>query len=178
MKIEANATIAFPRELSFQTYRDHLPDLVPYLPNVKRIDVKEDESNAGGVASRTRKLNIWHAKADVPTIAQSIIKPEMLSWEDHAVWDESAWTCEWKVKPAFFAEAIRCEGKNQFVDQGTTCVLQIRGDLEIDATRIKAIPRLLAGTIGPAIEKFVVALLTPNLTSVSKGVEQYLRAKA
>jgi hypothetical protein len=177
MKIEADARISFPRDVAFRAYRDELPLLTPHLPNVSVIEVKETETAPGGMATKTRKLNVWRAKADIPSVAQAIVKPEMLAWDDKALWDESDWTCEWQTVPHFFTDRIKCSGKNRFVVDGDQCVLQIRGDLEVDVKGLPGVPRLLAGTVGAAIEKFVVALLTPNLTSVSKGLEAYLRTK-
>ena len=43
MKIETTADIAFPRDLVFATYRDKLPELVPYLANVREITVTSRE---------------------------------------------------------------------------------------------------------------------------------------
>ena len=40
MQLVADARIPFARPLVFATYRDKLADLVPYLPNVRAIDVK------------------------------------------------------------------------------------------------------------------------------------------
>ncbi|MBI1948667.1 MAG: hypothetical protein HYS27_23475 [Deltaproteobacteria bacterium] len=177
MKIEADARVAFPRAIAFHTYRDELQNLVPHLPNVRSIEVKESEDAPGGVASRTRKLNLWRAKADIPAAAQRLIKPEMLAWDDHALWDEADWTCEWRVVPHFFGDRIRCSGKNRYLVDGEHTILQIRGDLTVDANGLPGVPRLIAGTVAAAIERFVVALLTPNLTSVSKGLEAYLRSK-
>lgn len=175
MKIEADAKIAFPRTLVFSTYRDKLAELVPHLPNVRSIQVKESEETPGGQAGVTRKLNLWRAEGDVPKVAQAVIKPEMLAWDDHALWNQNDWTCEWRVEPHFFKENIRCRGKNQFIEQGDSTVLQIRGQLDIDLKGVKGVPSFLAGTVAPVIEKFIVALLTPNLTSVSKGLEAYLK---
>jgi len=55
--------------------------------------------------------------------------------------------------------------------------LAIRGELEIDAKNIKGVPSLLAGTIGAAVEKFVVALITPNFKTLNRGLVQYLDGK-
>lgn len=178
MKIEADARIAFPRDLVFSTYRDKLVELVPHLPNVRSIQVKMSEDAPGGQAGQTRKLNLWRAEGDVPKVAQAVIKPEMLAWDDHALWNQNDWTCEWRVEPHFFKENIRCRGKNQFIEQGQETVLQIRGQLDIDLKGVKGVPSFLAGTVAPVIEKFIVALLTPNLTSVSKGLEAYLKSQA
>ncbi len=79
MKLEADARISFPRELVYSTYRDRLPELVPYLPNITGITVKsrEDEGQV------SKLLNVWDAQAEIPKVAQAIIKPEMASWLDH-----------------------------------------------------------------------------------------------
>lgn len=177
MEIKADATISYPRALAFRAYRDHLPELVPYLPNVKSIVVKESEDDVGGVKGRTRKFNVWHAKGDVPGPVQAIIKPEMLSWDDHAEWDENAWTTKWRVQTHFFRDRVTCEGTNTYVEQGETTRFSIRGRLEIDLKGLPGVPRLLASSVGGLVEKFIVALLTPNLVEVSKGVEAFLRAK-
>ena len=170
MKIKADAKLSYPRDVVFASYRDKLVELVPHLPNIKAIEVKNREDNEGV----TRMLNIWHAKGDIPKVAQSIIKPEMVCWEDHAKWNQDDWTCEWKVVPKFFTKNVTCSGKNHFVEQGDETVLQIRGELEIDAKGIPGVPRLLAGRIAPVIEKFIVGLLTPNLLTVSDGLVKYL----
>ena len=177
MKIHADARVSYPRERAFSTYRDELPLLVPYLPNVKKIDVQETEDAPGGQDNCIRKLNIWHANADIPKLAQAVIKPDMLSWEDHALWDGENWTCEWRVKTHFFSERVTCKGKNKFLEQGGETILQIRGDLDIDFTGLPGVPRLISKKVSSVLERFVVALLTPNLTSVSDGLNHYLKSK-
>ncbi len=177
MRIEADARISFPRELVFSTYRDRLPQLVPHLPNIKKIEVLEREDAAKG-AGTTRLLNVWHAEGDIPRVAQSVIKPEMLNWKDHALWNQNDWTCEWRVETKIFTESISCRGKNQFVEQGGVTVLQIRGHLDIDLRGIPGVPKFLAGSVAPVVEKFIVGLLTPNLLSVSGGLEKFLEAEA
>ena len=176
MKIEADSRVPFNRDLVYRTYRDALPALVPHLPNIKEITVVEKKEEQPGVL---RMLNVWRAQGDIPKAAQSIIKPEMLQWKDHALWDERDWTCAWRVETSMFTDNVRCQGKNRFVPAGDgAMVLEIRGELEVDLKGIPGVPRLLAGTIAPVVESFIVKLLTPNLTSVSKGVEAYLRQQA
>jgi len=178
MKIEADATLSFSRELVFSTYRDRLPDLVPHLPNVRAIEVLDREDDADSTPGKTRLHNLWRAEGDIPKVAQTIIKPDMVAWDDHAIWDQNAWTCDWKVVPKFFTNNVTCWGKNQYVDHGDKTTLQIRGELEIDAKGIPGVPRLLAKRIAPVIEKFIVALLTPNLLQVSSGLEKFLQAQS
>jgi len=174
MEIKADSRIPFPRQVVFESYRDELPLLVPYLPNITSIVVLKREEEAPGV---TRLLNLWKAKGDVPKVAQAVIKPEMLEWNDHAKWDQNEWTCEWRVELKLFTDAVKCGGKNRFVVDGENTKLEIRGNLEVDLKKIPGVPKFLAGTIAPVVEKFIVTLLTPNLTSVSDGLEKYLRQK-
>lgn len=179
MKLEADARIPFAREVVFRTYRDRLPELVPHLPNIKKITVQKREDAAGGRAGITKMVNLWEAKGEIPKVAQSFLKPEMLAWLDHAVWDENDWTVEWRIETRMLTEAVKCGGKNRYVPAGEgASVLEIRGDLEVDMKKVPGVPRLLAGAIAPAVEKFIIALLTPNLTSVAKGLEAFLKAEA
>lgn len=178
MKLEADARIAFPRELAFSTYRDRLPQLVPHLPNIRSIEVISREDAPGGQAGVVKLHNVWRAQGDIPKVAQAILKPEMLAWDDYAVWNENDWTTEWKTVTKMFTENVKCGGKNRYVPDGDGVILQIRGDLEVDLKGIPGVPRFLASTIAPAVEKFIIALLTPNLLSVSKGLEAFLKEEA
>jgi hypothetical protein len=62
------------------------------------------------------------------------------------------------------------------VEGGTR--LEIRGDLTIDAAKIKGVPRLLAGKVGRSVEEFLVKTISKNLLDVSKGLERYLTDQA
>jgi hypothetical protein len=170
MKIHAATRIAFPREIVFRTYRDRLVECLPYLPNVKAIEVKT-RADDGPV---TRLYNVWRARADIPKIAQSVIKPEMLAWDDHAVWDESALTTEWRIETHFMREAVTCGGRNAYTVEGDATVLTIDGDLAIDLRGVKGVPGFLAKAIAPAVEQLVVAMIKPNLLEVAKGVGKLL----
>jgi len=173
MRIEADARIPFPRDVVFAAYRDNLPNLVQYLPNVKSITVldRKDEGNL------CKLKNEWWAKGEIPRAAQSVIKPEMLSWYDHAEWNQDTFSNKWRIQMRVMEKVVSCQGGNSFEVEGSGTVLKIRGDLNLDLKEVPGVPRFLAGTIGPTVEKFVVGMLKPNLVEVSKGIEQYLRAK-
>ena len=53
MQIRCDAVLAFPRPLVWTTYRDRLVDLVPYLPNIRGIEVKERAVDASLADSGT-----------------------------------------------------------------------------------------------------------------------------
>lgn len=173
MKVEADAHIDFPRDLVFRTYRDRLPELVPYLPNVKQITVESREEEGEVV----RLVNRWVAAGEIPKVARSVIKPEMLIWLDHATWHQDEWYCDWRIEHATFARQVHCQGRNQYREEGDRTLIEIRGELSVDAARIPGIPRMLAGTITPVIERFIVQTIRPNLVSTADGVGAFLQAQ-
>jgi hypothetical protein len=171
MQLSCDAIIHFPRPLVYQTYRDKLIELLPYLPNIRKIEVKE-RTQEGNVF---KFVNIWSGGGDIPTIARAFLSESMLGWTDYATWHQDAFDCDWRTETHAFTEAVTSAGKNRYfeVDGGTR--LEIRGDLTIEAAKIKGVPRLLAGKVGKAVEEFLVKTISRNLLDVSKGLEQYLR---
>src|SRR5438132_7837269 len=110
MKLQVESIVKHPREVVFRTYRDRLVELVPHLPNVRAIEVRSRE----GEPPVTRVVNVWHGGGDIPAAVRSVLSEKMLSWTDHATWDESAWTCRWRMEAHSFREAVRAEGLNHF----------------------------------------------------------------
>ena len=173
MKFEDQAILSHPLELVFEAFRDRLTELTPYLPAIEAIETVEREELGPG---RLRLVNIWHGAGEIPKAARKLLSEKMLSWTDHARWDESKWTCEWRMETHAFTEAVRCWGENHFVevDPGHTR-LEIRGEIEIDMKKVKGVPGFLAGTIGRTVEQFLVKQITPNLTSVSDALTGFLQ---
>ncbi len=175
MKIEADSVMPFSRALIYETYRDKLVDLVPHLPNVTSIEVRE-RSDDGDVS---RLLNIWHGAGEIPAVARKLLSQSMLSWSDHATWKQQEWICDWRIETHAFTEAISCSGCNRFVAVSENETrLEIRGEIVIDLKKVRGVPRFLAGSVGPTVEKFLVNQITPNLTRVSDGLVKYLQAGA
>lgn len=170
MHLSADATLAFPRPVVFAAYRDHLVDLVEFLPNIRRIEVKTRKDDG----KRTELLNEWHGGGEIPAAARAFLSESMLSWSDYASWNEDDWTCSWRIETHAFTEAVRCAGKNQFVEVDGKTRLEIRGDLVIDGSKLKGVPKLFSGKVASAVEDILVKKITPNLLSVSDGLRQYL----
>ncbi len=173
MKLTADATLAFPRAVVFRAYRDELVELVDVMPNIRRIEI-ESRVDDGPIS---KVVNVWHGGGEIPGAARAVLSESMLSWHDHALWDESDWTCTWRIVTHSFTDAVKCEGKNRFVDLGTSTRLEIRGDLGIDVSHIKAVPRLLRGSVQKAVEEFLVKRIAPNLLEVSHGLGKHLEKR-
>ncbi|MFW6049671.1 MAG: hypothetical protein ACODAU_00775 [Myxococcota bacterium] len=171
MKIETDAVVPFPRPDAFRAYRDELPELVDYLPNVKSIEVEGREEKDGVV----ELVNVWHAGGDIPAPVRRFVGDNMLSWHDYATWDQAAWTCRWRIETHSFREAVQCSGENRFVElDGGRTRLEIKGELHIDLKKVRGVPAMLAGSLGRTVEQFLVKQITANLSDVSDGLTRYL----
>jgi hypothetical protein len=174
MRIESDAVLPYPRRRVYLAYRDELPGLVEFLPNVRSIEIRERKEN-GPI---TDLVNIWHGGGDIPAAVRAVLSESMLAWTDYAHWDDDAWTCNWRIETHSFKEAVECSGENKFIELGGERTrLEIRGQIAIDLKHVRAVPSFLAGSLGRTVEQFLVKQITANLTSVSDGINRYLRAK-
>ncbi|HND30359.1 MAG TPA: hypothetical protein PLA94_10185, partial [Myxococcota bacterium] len=122
--------------------------------------------------------NEWVGKGEIPKVAQGIIRPEMLRWDDYAEWDDARSLVEWTIKIRVFSENFKCSGVNRFVEEGPGRTrVNLTGNLELSLKDIPGVPRILAGTIAPQVEKFIVALIKPNLEQTNEAVGKYLDSK-
>lgn len=175
MKFTIVDEIPFPLEQVFEAHRDKLPDMVDRMPNVEKIVVESREVDGDIV----QLVNIWHAaETDVPAIARAFISKDMLRWTDRATWDEDERTTEWAIELGFLPGAIVCRGENSFEEVAGVTRITMEGELIIHADKIPGVPRLLAGKVGPAVEKFVIGLVEPNLRETNKVVAAYLEANS
>lgn len=173
MRLDVSVEIPYPREEVFKVYRDKLPDLVPYLPNVRGI-VVQSRSDEGPT---TKLLNRWKGGGEIPGVVRKFLSEDLLEWDDHATWHLDQFTCDWRTVVPAFKDAVDSSGMNRYEDLGGRTRVVITGQLNVDAGKVKGVPRLLAGTVSPAIEAFLVNAIKPNLVAVSKGVEKFLQAQ-
>lgn len=171
MKFTVIDELPFPLDQVYGAHRDKLPDMVPFMPNVDKIEVKERVEDGDVV----RLVNIWHASnTDVPALARPFITADLLRWTDRATWDEGEYTTEWDIELGFLPGAITCRGQNTFEEFDGITRITMEGELIIDGTKIPGVPRMLAGKIGSAVEKFAVNLVEPNMRETNKIVARYL----
>ena len=174
MELRTEATINHPRDEVFRVYRDMLPDLVPYLPNVRGIDVKSRVEKGNVV----EMVNVWHGGGDVPAAVRAILSDSVLSWTDYAEWNADEHSCKWRSESRSFKEAVDSHGKNHFVEAGPgRMVIRIDGRIDVDAAKIPGVPRLVAGKVGKLIESFLIKQVQDNLQEVARGVGRYLAEK-
>ena len=171
MHFESIATLSAPRARVFAIYRDEMTALQRYLPNIRSITTTARRTD-GAVTELT---NEWAARAELPAIARRFVAADATGWTDHARWDESAWTCAWRTIPHAFRDAVTSHGDHAFeaVSEAETRVT-IRGVVDVDVAKIPGVPRVLASTVRPTVESFVVASVRDNLDAFARAVARYL----
>jgi uncharacterized protein YndB with AHSA1/START domain len=172
VEIRSDGTVHHPRPLVFRALRDRLVEIAAFMPNITGIDELERTEEAPG---RHRLVNVWHGEGAIPAVARRFVKPHMLRWTDRAVWDEGEWTCEWSQETAFFTDRVSCSGTSRYVEvePGTT-LIEIRGGFELRLQGLPGLPSLLTRRATPAVERFIVGLITPNLQKTAVAVERFL----
>jgi hypothetical protein len=174
VRIEADSIVPFARSRTYAAYRDEMAHFVRYLPNIQGIDVEERAESDDVVRVR----NVWHGGGEMPAALRAVVKSDMFSWTDYATWVSSDWLCEWRIETHSLSEAVRCDGTTRFVElPGERTRLEIRGELSIDLSRLRAVPTFIAGSLGRKVEQFLVRQITPNLTGVSDALTTYLETQ-
>ncbi|TNE92286.1 MAG: hypothetical protein EP330_02160 [Deltaproteobacteria bacterium] len=170
MQIQSESRIAHPIDKVFPLYRDRLPEVVPYIPDVSEINVLAREEGDGVV----KLHNEWVSDREIPSVVSKFIKPEHLRWDDFATWREADTTCSWELKTRAFTEAVTCTGQTQLIADGDQTLVRLTGDFQLDVSKVKGVPSFLAKRIAPQLEKFIVSLVTPNLERVNGSLQQFL----
>jgi len=170
MDIRSESRISHPQEQVYLAYRNKLHEMSVYMSDVREIIVHSREERSGGVSLH----NEWVSSRDVPRFLKRIIKPEHLRWHDYAEWQDDGRYVDWRTQTGAFREAVSCSGRTSFHADGDHTRVVVTGDLDIDLSKIRGIPRIGASALKPRIEKFIVGLLTPNLEKVNQCLQQYL----
>jgi hypothetical protein len=174
MQLQSDARFPFPRDVVFAAYRDEITELLPYLPNVRRIEVKSRRE----VGPVVELVNEWHGGGEIPAAVRAVLGDSVLAWTDYATWNAESVRCDWRSETHAFADALRCAGCNVFLEDGPgKTLLEVRGTLEVDAKKIRGIPTFLAGKVGRTVEEFLGGKIQLNLVETARGLTKYLEEK-
>lgn len=171
MHFEISDVVRRPLEKVFNTYRDNLVDLVPHIPNVKRIEVLEREEED----KKVKLTNKWYGEKEIPKVVRKFVKKDEVTWLDCAEWVEGEKVCNWEIEPVFFKDYVKAKGQNRFISDGNYTKVEITGDLWIDLSKHPKVPKFLIKTVVKQIERFILVLIKPNLTAVNRGLEKYIK---
>ena len=169
MLLESQDLISEPVDKVYETVRDRLNELVPFMPNIEKIAVESREEKPEGAYL----INRWYAQVDVPGMLKKVLKPEFFSWVDHAQWNDGQKEVTYQLVSTLTKDLFEAKGHNYFIDQGGKTLLKVTCEVNIYPERVPGVPKLLAGKIRPAIESLMKKMLEPNLTSLAKGLQEY-----
>lgn len=174
MILESKEIINRPIEEVYNLVKNDLDKLVPYLPNVSKIEVK-DKSVDG---SKTHIVNHWYAIAEMPSLLQKFLKPEIFSWKDIANWNDEENKVDYTLESFLANDLFDANGTNTFRAIGENQTeLHLRCDVKIYPDKVPGVPRLLAKKVTPLVEGLIEKILAPNLTSLGKGLNEYFEDK-
>src|SRR5690349_16271455 len=124
MYIESEDKVDHPADEVYVLVRDHLVDLLPYLPDVESV---KEISRKRESDTRVRVVNEWKARAQVPSIAQKFLPPNLFTWTDRALWLDDQKQVEYKLE-GFGYDVV---GKNSFGADGKGTRLRITAEITI-----------------------------------------------
>lgn len=175
MKLESKDIIPRSREEVYNVLKNDLEKLVPYMPNVKRIEMVDRTEKGQG---QTAITNHWYADAEIPTIAKKFIKEDLLSWKDKALWHDNDFLVEYTLESFWGNDIYDATGKNVMKALGPNKTeLTLTCDLVIHPDKVPGVPKFLVKKVLPAIEGLIKRILQPNLTSLGKGLNSYFNAQ-
>ena len=174
MRFALTDEIAWPLELVYDTHRDKLEEILDYLPNVENIEILEKQVE-GEV---TRFVKRWTGSSnDIPSVLRPVVKPEYLQWIDRATWDRGAFTTAWELELDFLKGAMSARGLNRFIADGDITIIEMEGEFNIHPERLSLVPGPIARKAAPALERFVVELVKPNLRGTNQAVERFIEER-
>ena len=173
MKLQHTDTINAPLEVVYNLVKNDLPKVVQYLPNIREVKVIERSQRDG----KDYIINQWLAEANIPSLAKKFIDEKLFSWKDCAYWDDSQHKVDYEIEP-FFAKGIyEAKGTNLFRPFDGKMQLTLSCEVQIYPEKIPGIPKFIAKQLNPILEQMIESMLAPNLTSLGRGLKEYLRVE-
>jgi hypothetical protein len=171
VEIFSESRIHHPRELVYISYRDRLPEIAPYIPDIEEILAVARVEAEGGPTLH----NLWRASTEIPYFARAFVTQDQVAWDDHAGWNDVGHYVDWEIRPRAFTDAVLCSGRNSFYEDGDGTRVVLTGELNLDLTKVRGLRRMVGKRVLAAkLEAFVVKMITPNLKAVNASIEQFI----
>ncbi|HLK38881.1 MAG TPA: hypothetical protein VKU41_19100 [Polyangiaceae bacterium] len=173
MDLRIDARIPYPRDVVFAASRDDIVRLKEYLTDIRSIEVTSR-------AERGPLVDLaidWRGGAEIPGPLRTVLGESSFSWTDYSTWNADELWCDWRTVPHSLTEAVRCEARDVFLEDGPgKTLMQLRGRLDVDGAKIRGVPSFLAGPIGRAMESFLVRKTQSGVLETAAALTKYLGA--
>jgi hypothetical protein len=172
MHIQHSDIIDAPQEVVFALVKNHLPEIGRYLGNIDSISkIAETQLDS----QRSKIINHWQAKVDLPLLIKKFLSKELISWKDTAIWDSATHTVAYELESFIANDLFVAKGKNSFKAlNGTQTELTLQCDITIHAEKVPGLPKMIAGKAVPIIEGIIEKMLQPNIANLATGIRLYL----
>lgn len=171
MRFEVREDTRYPRSTVFAAHRDHLEDIIEFLPDVEKVELRSRSRHAGG---REEHTHWWTGSpSSLPALLRPMVPPSLLQWRQITLWDPHTWTARWSIEVPGMKEAIVAQGVNRYVEEKGGCRIEIDGDFEFHPERIPQLSSI-PSTAVPMVEKAVVSLIVPMIQRTGSAVAKWL----
>ncbi|MDP8223548.1 MAG: DUF2505 family protein [Candidatus Lernaella stagnicola] len=174
MKLEVDDVIDFPLDEVYPAFRDHTEELANYLEAIERIEVQSRQVDGDHV----HIVSIWTSKLKFPGPIEKFIPKGARQYTDTATWHSDKHTVEWNIDISVLRKAVSARGANSFEAHGENqTLMKIRGDIDIDPSKIPGVPTMLVKRVLPTIIKFIVQNVEKNMKQGNRSIERYLTSR-
>jgi hypothetical protein len=166
-----------PVDEVWRAIRDRLDELVPHLDEVQSVTVQHREELPDG---SVRLINLWRGKANIPAVLKSVIKPELLAWTDHALWNLATRECTWQIELHLDRERTRCHGTTKFTPAigGRGTRVTFAGEFAMNAKGMRGVPVMLESAVEAGAEAFITSLIPGNFRKLVQAAANVLAREA
>ena len=171
MEFRVDVRLPFAPRVVFAACRDDMPKLLAYLPRIRSIEVTSRKVNGSVV----EVIAEWRGGADIPGPLRALLGHSMFAWTDYGTWDTDVLQVDWRTEPETLKGAVRCRGRDRFLEDGPgKTLLEIRGDVEVDAKRLPGVPSLFGRRAARMLEDFVVRKICSDMVQTETALGRYL----
>lgn len=171
MFLESEDIIQQPASVVYPLVRDQMAKILPYLPDIDRIEEIKRQRLSD---TRVEVVNNWFGKVNMPAAMKSMIKPEIFSWKDFALWKDDEFCVDYRLESFLGKDIYDARGTNYFAPHTETSTkIRVTCEVTLHPDKIPGVPTFLAKKFLPTIEGMIRKTLEPNLTSLGKGLTRY-----
>lgn len=175
MRFEVEDHARFPRATVFAAHRDRLEDIVKFLPDVERVELRGRERHAGG--KEVQHHHWTGSPAALPVLIRPLVPPALLQWRQVTTWDGANWRADWSIDVPGLGEAIAASGRHLYLEDGQHCRMELEGDFSFRPDRVPQLKQVPAAAV-PMIEGVVVKIIVPMIQRTGEAVAKFLEQEA
>lgn len=177
MNFNSVTILKHPVDIAWNTMLHALPEIAIRVDELESITETERNTNEDGTI---KVVSLWIARPKVPAMVMKYIKPEMLEWNDIAVWLPSEKKIEWEIFSHHFHEQMKCSGYTQFEPAmgGRGCKLSFSGNLNWNGKIISSGLGFIDNTVAKGAEGILTQLIPSNFRKITDALDAHIKSNS